>query len=251
MRETDLYEPVKSYFSGLGYVVNSEVKGCDVAAVKEGELVVAELKLFFNFTLLRQALERQRLADKVYLAVPRPKRFGKQSKAMEEIARRMGFGLMFVALDSPLKSVDVAVEPPGVGAASWRKNSKKRKAALREAEERTGDYNQGGSAGRKLNTAYREKSIRIACALLKAGPLPARRLMELGCGESSYGIMRNNYYGWFERQEKKGVFGLSDAGRAFLEESGDSEPVRGHMRLIEEALAKEEGGPKEEAARKG
>ena len=43
-RETDLYEPVRRFLEEEGYTVQAEVKGCDVAAVKNGHLVIVELK---------------------------------------------------------------------------------------------------------------------------------------------------------------------------------------------------------------
>ena len=44
IREADMYAPVRDYFSGLGYKVRSEVAKCDLAAERDGELVVVEFK---------------------------------------------------------------------------------------------------------------------------------------------------------------------------------------------------------------
>ena len=38
--ETDLYEPVRRFLEEEGYTVQAEVKGCDVAAVKTGSLLL-------------------------------------------------------------------------------------------------------------------------------------------------------------------------------------------------------------------
>ena len=73
-KETDLYEPVRSFLEEEGYQVQAEVKGCDIAAVKEGQMVIVELKKAFNLKLVYQGLERQSLTDQVFLAIPRPKR---------------------------------------------------------------------------------------------------------------------------------------------------------------------------------
>ena len=54
-RETDLYEPVRRFLEEEGYTVQAEVKGCDVAAVKNGHLVIVELKKAFNLRLVYQA----------------------------------------------------------------------------------------------------------------------------------------------------------------------------------------------------
>ena len=42
IREADMYAPVRDYFSGLGYKVRGEVLKCDLAAERDGELVVVE-----------------------------------------------------------------------------------------------------------------------------------------------------------------------------------------------------------------
>ena len=47
--EVDLYKPVKEYFTQQGYDVHGEVNECDVAAVKEQELVLIELKLSLSY----------------------------------------------------------------------------------------------------------------------------------------------------------------------------------------------------------
>ena len=47
-QEKDLYEPVKNMLEENGYEVKGEIKNCDIAAVKNGELIVVELKKAFN-----------------------------------------------------------------------------------------------------------------------------------------------------------------------------------------------------------
>ena len=72
--ESDLYGPVRDYLQDLGYEVKGEVKSCDVTAMRDGELIVVELKRGFTLELIYQAINRQRVADGVYVAVPLPKR---------------------------------------------------------------------------------------------------------------------------------------------------------------------------------
>ena len=72
IRETDLYEPIRAYLEENGYEVHAEVAGCDVTAVKDGDLIVVELKRAVSLKLLTQAVDRQRAADSVYVAVPYP-----------------------------------------------------------------------------------------------------------------------------------------------------------------------------------
>ena len=74
-----------------------------------------------------------------------------------------------------------------------------RRAILDEAASRSGDFNVGGSTGRKLVTAYRETSIKIACFLQAMGTTSPLRLRQAGTGQKTASILYNNYYGWFER----------------------------------------------------
>lgn len=74
LRESDLYGPVRDYLEGLGYEVKGEVRDCDITALRDGELIVVELKRGFTLELVYQAMDRQRIADGVYVAVPLPRR---------------------------------------------------------------------------------------------------------------------------------------------------------------------------------
>ncbi|MDR1541228.1 MAG: DUF2161 family putative PD-(D/E)XK-type phosphodiesterase [Clostridiales bacterium] len=244
MKETDLYGPVKKHFELLGFTVRSEVRGCDLAAFKGEELVIVELKLDFNIKLLYQALERQKLTNSVYVAIPRPKRSNSlEFRSKVEIARRMKIGLIVVGLDSPAKCVEEVVLPPGGDEKnSARRNGEKRAKVLKEAAGRRGDYNQGGSSRVKINTVYREKAIKIACALEKSGPMASPALIKrYGCDKNSYRIMKSDYYGWFSNLGK-GVFLLNDAGKAFLEEFAEQGIVAFCKGEVEEA-----DNPKEQA----
>ena len=67
-KETDLYEPIRAFLEEEGYQVQAEVKHCDIAAEKNGRLVVVELKRAFGLKLVYQGLERQSLTDEVFAA---------------------------------------------------------------------------------------------------------------------------------------------------------------------------------------
>ena len=111
-KETDLYEPIRAFLEEEGYQVQAEVKQCDIAAEKNGRLVVVELKRAFGLKLVYQGLERQSLTDEVFVAIPRPKK-GAREKAWQDMLRllkRLELGLLTVALDSPLKTVDVVLK---------------------------------------------------------------------------------------------------------------------------------------------
>jgi len=76
IKETQLYAPVKAYFTALGYEVKGEVGAADLVAVPKGapegaEPIIVELKTSFSLTLFHQAINRQSMSDQVYIAVPR------------------------------------------------------------------------------------------------------------------------------------------------------------------------------------
>lgn len=213
-KETDLYEPIRAFLEEEGYQVQAEVKNCDIAAVKDGQLVIVELKKAFNLKLVYQGLERQRLTDQVFVAIPRPKKGAREKswKDMLKLLKRLELGLLTVALDSPLHTVDVVLEPSD---SPIRRNKKKKEQVKVELENRQVDANVGGMTRRKIMTAFREKSIRLACLLEREGQLSTAELRERGL-ENYVGIFMKNYDKWFKRVEK-GVYTLSEKGQEALE----------------------------------
>lgn len=216
-RETDLYEPVRRFLEEEGYAVQAEVKGCDIAAVKDGQLVIVELKKAFSLRLVYQALERQSRTELVFVAIPRPKK-GQREKSWKDMLRllkRLELGLLTVALDSPLQTVDVVLEPSD--SMAW-KNRKKRERLQAELEGRQTDSNTGGMTRRKIMTAFREKSLHLCCLIEKNGQVSTAELKEWDLADGYAAILRRNYYHWFKRVEK-GVYTLSDEGRQALREA--------------------------------
>jgi len=213
-KETDLYEPIRAFLEEEGYQVQAEVKNCDIAAVKDGQMVIVELKKAFNLKLVYQGLERQSLTEQVFVAIPRPKKGAREKawKDMLKLLKRLELGLLTVALDSPLQTVDVVLEPSD--SIAW-KNRKKREKVQAELEQRQVDGNVGGMTRRKIMTAFREKSIRLACLLEREERVSLAALRERGM-EDSVGILSRNYDKWFKRVEK-GVYALSDKGKEALE----------------------------------
>ena len=131
---------------------------------------------------------------------------------MLKLLKRLELGLLTVALDSPLHTVDVVLEPSD--SIAW-KNRKKREKVQSELEQRQVDGNVGGMTRRKIMTAFREKSIRLACMLEREGQISTASLRERGL-EDYIGIFVKNYDKWFKRVEK-GVYALSEKGREALE----------------------------------
>ena len=215
--EQELYPPIQKFFKEQGFAVFSEVKGCDVVARLSGRTVIVEMKTSFTLKLVYQAIDRQSLSEEVYVAIPRPLR-GQNTKAWKNMLRllkRLGIGLLTVAMDSPLKTVDVALVP---GETAAYKNSKRRRALTGELEGRSIDGNIGGISRKKIVTAYRERAIELCCviAILQEGRLS--ELRKLGFEDKQLAALRSNVYGWYCRKEK-GVYILSEDGKKMLEQS--------------------------------
>lgn len=219
--EADLCKPVSDYFTQEGYTVRSEVNFCDITAIKEEELIVIELKKNLSVELLAQAVKRQKAADLVYIAVPKPKRMLGTSKWRDicHLLRRLELGLILVSFKGNKGFVEIPIEPiPFDREKSRAMNKRKRENIIKEARGRYNDSNVGGSRGKKLVTTYRENAIFIACVLERLGPLTPKKLRSLGTDEKkTTAILSENHYGWFQRIER-GVYGITDKGRRSLEE---------------------------------
>ena len=203
--EQDLYGPVRDYLEGLGYEVKGEVKGCDIAALRDGELIVVELKRGFTLELLYQALDRQRVADGVYVAVPLPKRgyMAPHIREMQSLCRRLELGLIFVGFTRKgLPQIDVAVHPKEASAP--RRDKKRRLAVIREHEGRTGSVNPGGVSRKKILTAYKEQALHVARLLREHGPARVEDVKRLGGPDNAAAILGRNVLGWFEREPAPG-----------------------------------------------
>lgn len=219
--ERELYGPVRDYLAGLGYDVKGEVCHCDITAARDGELIVVELKRGFTLELIYQAMERQKIADGVYVAVPLPGRgyLAPRVREMQALCRRLELGLIFVGFSSKgVPQIDVAVHP---GEASRPRPDKKRRlAVLREHEGRTGNRNTGGVTRQKILTLYKEQALRVAAILRDSGPLTAGAVRALGGPENTAAILGRNVLKWFVREDAGGrryLYRVSEAGLAALE----------------------------------
>lgn len=200
-KESGLYGPVRDYLEKLGYEVKGEVKDCDITAMRDGELIVVELKRGFTLELVYQAIDRQRVADGVYVAVPLPKRgyMSPRVKDMQSLCRRLELGLIFVGFTGRgVPQVDVFVHPKE--AAVPRRNRKRRLAVIREHEARTGSVNTGGVSRQKILTAYKEQALLTAKLLRDNGPARVEDVRRLGGPPNAAAILSRNVLGWFERE---------------------------------------------------
>lgn len=208
--ERDLYDPVRSYLEGLGYEVKGEVKDCDVTAMRDGELIVVELKRGFTLELVYQALDRQRVADGVYVAVPLPKRgyLSPHIREIQSLCRRLELGLIFVGFTQKgAPQIDVAIHPKEASAP--RRDKKRRLAVIREHESRTGSANTGGVTRKKILTAYKEQALLTARILRETGPARVEDVKQMGGPANAAAILGRNVLGWFDRE-------LGPDGRKYL-----------------------------------
>ena len=213
MKESDLFEPVKNYLEAGGYKVRAEVKNCDITATKGDELIIIELKLSANLQLFIQATDRQRITDSVYVAIPKPSiRSKKHWKGIRHILRRLELGLIFVDVDNPVNSIEIVFHPISF---QRKKISKRKKAILKEVENRSQNLNVGGSNKKKIITAYRENAIQIAIYLKEIGATTPKKLKECDSGKKTLSILYNNFYGWFQRIDH-GVYDITTKGKKEL-----------------------------------
>lgn len=244
-RERELAAPIYGYLHEHGYEVRSEIGDCDIAAAKNDELLVIELKRRISIDLLVQATQRQRIADSVYVAVPWPpgglgtKRF----RRLSHLLRRLELGLIVVSILPAGARMEVLFHPIPF---ERKRDSRGRRALLLEMEGRSGDYNWAGSTRAPLVTAYRESAIFVACGLERLGPTSPARLRALGTGPKTLDILRSNYYGWYVRIAR-GLYALTEEGRAGL--STYAQLAARYRRILVEAETNERETPDGKAPR--
>ncbi|MCL2388225.1 MAG: DUF2161 family putative PD-(D/E)XK-type phosphodiesterase [Defluviitaleaceae bacterium] len=221
-----MYEPVRNLLTTQGFIVRGEVKGCDIAAIQGETLWIVEMKLSANITLIYQAMERQTATNHVFIAIPRPRKATDANfRALQKLLKKLDLGLITVALDSPVKHAEIIIFP---AATRVKKETKKSAAIKKEILGRTTDTI-GGTSKTAINTAYRERCVKIACLLEAKGPLSAKILVQQGCEKDAYSILRSNYSGWFAKVSK-GIYGLTDAGCNYLNENSAT-PLVAYYRM--------------------
>ena len=179
--------------------------------------MVAELKTSFNLELVLQGVERAASCDEVWLAVPASTKGRDRDRRVKKLCRLIGVGLLSVL---PGGRVEIIVTPE-----PWkpRPDRKRRSRLVSEHRRRQGDPSAGGSTRRPIMTAYRQQALACAVALSSA---PARpRDLKIVTPDAPK-ILQGNVYGWFERIER-GVYGLTDGGRAALAHWSDALPPSG------------------------
>jgi hypothetical protein len=216
LRETDLYKPVKALLLEQGYEVKGEVGAADVVGLRDGEPpVIVELKKAFSLALIHQAIERQKVTDFVYVAVPEWKgRVGwKAFSDNKTLCRRLGLGLITIPAD--LARADIHLDPAPYQPRPMKAH---RERLLKEFRHRVGDPNTGGSTRTTLVTSYRQDALRCL-AHVSAGPAKASIIAAATGVARARAIMADDHYGWFERAER-GIYRITPKGEAALVQFG-------------------------------
>jgi len=213
-QESDLYDPIKTHLQTLGFEVKGEIKDCDIVAKKEDLVIIIELKLSLNITLILQAVDRFSLADNVYIAIPKQcTLYKKQNKQVKKLIKRLGVGLIVVDFQATQHYVEIVSDPQDY---IPRKNKRKQNALLKEFALRIGDTQKGGSTRSKAGlTAYRQRCIRVAEYLLKQSPAKGAEIKKAINEPQATQFLHNDYYGWFNKIER-GVYQLSEQGKREL-----------------------------------
>lgn len=218
LKETDLYVPVKAVLEDQGYTVKGEVGAADIVAVRGDEdPVIVEMKTGFALALLHQAIDRQRVSDAVYVAVPRGtgRTFAVSLRKNMKLCRRLGLGVIVVRPRDG--TAEILLDPAPY---KPRKAPRKKTRLLREFARLAGDPNTGGSTRRGIVTAYRQDALRCLCYLDRNGPTKAARVAEGARVEKARRLMADNHYGWFDRVDT-GIYALSPNGCRALGDYAD------------------------------
>jgi hypothetical protein len=211
MLETSLYNPVKGFLEGLGYLVKGEIGGCDLLALSGDSppiVVICELKLKFNLELVLQGVDRMAVSDEVWLAAPISAggKGRERDGRFRNLCKRLGFGLLCVL---PAGDVQILLSPT---APAPRRDPRRRSRLIEEHRRRQGDPAVGGGSRQPIMTAYRQEALSCAAALAD-GPKRPRDLKAQR--PNAPRMLLSNVYGWFIRVDR-GVYDLTDAGREAL-----------------------------------
>lgn len=208
MKETDLFKPVRKLFLDQGYDVQGEILAADVFAVKEKEVIIIELKLAMSLKLIYQAIERQKVTPNVYIALPKVQihKHLKTNPQLKLLLHKAGIGLIEVTLNE----ANILIEPATSDQIQLKTAPQKKRMMMREFNARDQHQTLGGTNGKKV-TAYKEKVIEIAKALLSLKEADYKLIKEYTRIEQAATILRNNFDGWFIKNEK-GLYELSPKG---------------------------------------
>ena len=214
-RESELFHPIKEYLEELGFKVDAEVKGCDVVASLDSEIIIVELKNRFSLKLLYQAVERQEISKTVYVAIGNrtAKQYPPDIEKIKKLLSRLNIGLLIVHF----RIVGTFVEPVlELQQTEIIPDKKKKAGLLKELDGRYYNFNIGGSpSSKKQITTYMLNAIQIAVTLNVLGQSSPSMLIKNGTSSNTQSILSQNFYGWFERITR-GIYKLNSDGNSAL-----------------------------------
>ncbi len=226
--EKELYLPTRHFFEKQGFSVDGEVKNCDLVAIKNDIVVVAELKKTFNISLVYQLMERKNITPYVYAVIFRPKNFrDNKTKQMLKLVKLLGVGLLVVSDASGIIEEIVA---PNNDISNIKVNTKKRNIVSKEFNKREFRENTGGVNRKKILTAYRENSIAALCVADTYSVVETRKVKD-----KIKKAVQSNYYDWFYRI-KIGVYGATEKGLQAMKNSEFQEVVLFYKSEVEKCL---------------
>lgn len=205
--EHELYEPVKKLLVRQGFRVQGEVKSLDVMGIKNEETVGVELKLAVNLKLILQAVDRLKLVDAVYIALPQASLKAQKSQypLLIGLLRKLEIGLITVQGDQAV----VVVEAKPFHTEQSRLRNRRRSASLIKEFLGRGDVEQRGGVQGQRMTAYRLRVIKLQQAMQPEALYTPKQLKQLTGIDDAYSIVHHNYYGWFKKV-KRGHYALVD-----------------------------------------
>jgi hypothetical protein len=207
MKESDLFSPVASLLTSQGFLVQGEIKHLDVFGVKDTLTIGVELKLKMNLKLIYQAVDRLKVVDLVYIAVPHQaiKTLKSNYRLLLGLLRKLEIGLITIQDSQALVVVEAT---PFDSVKSHQRNKRKQKGLMKEFLQRVEHPQIGGIKGPRM-TAYRLRAMKIKDVMVQGETFTIKQLKALTHIDDVASILRHNYYGWFSHPSR-GLYCLCD-----------------------------------------
>jgi hypothetical protein len=218
MEEKDLYGPIKELLVEQGFSVKGEVNDIDIFAMRKDFSVAVELKTSITLKLIYQAIERQKIADSVFVGVPKEAIAAHRDsyKFFVTLLKRLEIGLIVVDQNLAKVAFESGFYDLSISKA---RNKSKKELLIKEFTTRKNEKNIGGSKGKTI-TAYKESVIKIAYQLSKLRVANAKELQDATQIDNVSSILQKNYDGWFNRVNR-GNYELTDLALSELPQYRD------------------------------
>jgi hypothetical protein len=207
MKETELYLPVKTLLIAQGFQVKAEIKDIDILGSKDDFLCAVELKTKLSIKLIYQAIDRQKIVDQVYIAIPKSsiKMRSKAYKNLIYLLKRLEIGLIFVDQHQAEVILEASVYDMDKSRARYKK---RKQQTLKEFKLRKYSHNIGGTKDKKI-TRYKELVVEIASYLIEHKSASPKEIKAYTHILKTSSILQKNYEGYFERVSR-GIYKVKD-----------------------------------------